>query len=87
MTTQPSTKCDRDLYESGHVVCIGHGPSTAIEAIVVRVRETLGIRLDWHYAGGRCVVLTEKEEDVTRARRAMFDNRVVFYGDQDRAPE
>lgn len=58
MTTQPTTKCDPAIYESGHMVCVLAGASTAIEAIVVRVREELGVPLDWHYAGGRALVLT-----------------------------
>ena len=57
-TTQPGTKCDADLYENGRTVCLLHGCSTAIEAVVVRVREQLGVPLDWHFIGGRANVLT-----------------------------
>ena len=57
-TTQPGTKCDADLYENGRTVCLLHGCSTAIEAVVVRVRESLGVPLDWHFIGGRANVLT-----------------------------
>lgn len=58
MSTQPTTKCDADLYEYGKTVCVLAGTSTAIEAVVVRVREQLGVPLDWHYVGGRANVLT-----------------------------
>lgn len=57
-TTQPNTKCDPNLVAHGRSVCVLSGTSTAIEAVVVRVREQLEIPLDWHYFGGRANVLT-----------------------------
>ena len=71
MTTQPTTKCDPIVYERGRTVCILAGTSTAIEAIVVRVREELGVVLDWHYVGGRANILTlatpEKDKEIRNA--------------------
>lgn len=71
MTAQPTTKCDPDIYENGHSVAVLAGCSTAIEALVVRVREKLNVPLDWHYCGGRADILTtaprEKDEEIRDA--------------------
>ncbi len=46
-------------------------PSTAIEAIVVRVREETECQVDWHYVGGRGIVKVlggaEAEKEVVEA--------------------
>ena len=73
MTTQPKTECDQDIYQNGQTVCILAGCSTAIEAVVVRVRELLNVKLDWHYCGGRANVLTtepkKRHQDIVEALR------------------
>lgn len=76
MTTQPTTVCDPKIYENGRTVCILDGCSTAIEAVVVRVRELLKVSLDWHYVGGRAYVLTleppERDDQIrSEIRMAM----------------
>lgn len=70
MTTQPKDECDQRIYNEGRTVCVLAGASTAIEALVVRVREEVGVPLDWHYLGGRANVLTlappERDADILR---------------------
>ena len=63
MTTQPDSRCDSDISENGHTVAVMAGTSTAIEAIVVRVREELGVPIDWHFLGGRANILTTAPAD------------------------
>jgi len=62
MARQPTSDCDPGIYENGRTVCVLAGTSTAIEAVVVRVREEMKIALDWHYVGGRACVLTTEPE-------------------------
>lgn len=69
MTAQPNNECDRDLLENGETVAVMAGTSTAIEAIVVRVREQMGVRLDWHYCGGRACILTSEPVEKHREIR------------------
>lgn len=62
MSAQPETECAPDLYERGVAVLIMAGlASTAIEAQVVRWREEGKRPIDWHFVGGRAVVLVFPE--------------------------
>lgn len=69
--SQPETECDPKIFEQGREVCMLAGTSTAIEAVVVRVRENLKVSLDWHYVGGRATVLTleptERDNEIREA--------------------
>jgi hypothetical protein len=72
-TTQPATVCSQDLMTRGRQVCVMTGASTAIEAVVVRVRENMRIEIDWHWCGGRAAVLTlegpERDEEIRQNLR------------------
>lgn len=70
-TSQPETKCDKAVFDKGQLVFRLAGlPSTAIEALVVRLRETTKIRVDWHFAGGIAQVLVlGSEKDRAEVRR------------------
>lgn len=59
MTTQPTSRCNQKVFQEGESVFVLHSlPSTAIEAIVVRLREELNYKdIDWHYCGGRANIL------------------------------
>jgi hypothetical protein len=78
MTTQPSTVCDDQLFKTGRAVLILSGlASTAIEAQVVRWREELKVPIDWHYVGGRAVVLVlPKDLERVRDHLRWFEVRV-----------
>lgn len=78
---QPNNPCDPDIYENGNVIAIMTGPSTAIEAIVVRVRQLTNVRIDWHYVGGRGVVkVLGSEADQELAFKTLTMNRVSMQG-------
>ena len=50
--------CDKDIFELGHCVFVTHTiPSNAIEQWVQKIAKRSGQPVDWHYAGGRAVVL------------------------------
>ena len=52
------SKCEKDIYENGQMVAMIAGPRSAtIEDWVTGVREASGQRVDWHFAGGRAIVL------------------------------
>lgn len=53
-----SDKCDSDVYENGAQVFITHTLSSKdVEKWVKEVAKESGQKVDWHYAGGRAVVL------------------------------
>lgn len=71
-TSQPTNQCDTEVYESGDTIAWMTGPSTVIEALVVRVRELTGARIDWHYAGGRaCVLMLGDAKAKVKAREEL----------------
>lgn len=74
MTTQPATKCDPKILKKGEMVIVLSGPSTVIEAMVVRARELTGAKTDWHYVGGRAFVkVLGDAADCTAVRDAVKD--------------
>jgi hypothetical protein len=55
--------CDPRLYREG--ICVGvYGTAgaNAFERLIGQVREASGRPVDWHYAAGRAVVLTFKDD-------------------------
>lgn len=76
VNTQPEGRCDARIFEEGvPVMMIAQCPSTVIEAMVVRAREALKLKIDWHYSGGRGIVLvlgTEKEQALVRERLESY---------------
>lgn len=64
--------CDAEIYEKGECVFVGHGPSNAVERWVKRIAELSGQRVDWHYVGGRAVVLVLG--DTEKVRKTISKN-------------
>lgn len=57
MRTPPP--CDQPIFENGSVVLYTHSiPTAQIERWVKKVAKLSGQPTDWHFAGGRAVVLT-----------------------------
>lgn len=66
------TPCDPEVYENGEHIFTTHSiPSNAMERWVRRVAERSGQRVDWHFHGGRAVVLVLG--DVDKAKAAILD--------------
>lgn len=62
--------CDREIFQSGEQVFITHTiPSNAMERWGKRVARLSGQRVDWHFAGGRAVVLAVG--DLARVQAAV----------------
>lgn len=57
--------------------------SNAIERWVQRIAKTSGQRVDWHFAGGRVMVLALGDLDRTKAaiREHMPEHDALFFGD------
>jgi hypothetical protein len=59
--------CARDIYENGTVAWIGEGAgSNRNEAWVRALAAVTGQRCDWHFSGGRVVVMVAPGGDVAR---------------------
>jgi hypothetical protein len=72
-TSQPENECDPEVYEKGECVWLVAGLcSTAIEAVVVRVREETGAKVDWHYMAGRGLIRVVGDDDSKeKVRKSM----------------
>lgn len=59
--------CARDIMERGEAVFITHSiPSNAMERWVRSIAERSFQRVDWHFVGGRAVVLAIGDLDLVR---------------------
>jgi hypothetical protein len=66
-------QCDGSIYKNGSVVGWLSGQSDVIEAIVVSASSHVGIKMDWHYIGGRaCVKTLGNVEKATTALKACM---------------
>lgn len=65
--------CDSEIFERGTPVMLLHGPRSAlIEEWVKRLAAETQTRTDWHFAGGRAVVLVLGDEaDIAKVRNAV----------------
>lgn len=56
--------CDREIYENGDTLGVFAPTPDAeeFERIVIAIRQYYGIRIDWHFAGGRIVLKGLKGE-------------------------
>jgi hypothetical protein len=60
--------CDQEIYDRGEPVCMTHSiSSNRMEAFVRSVAVSTGQRVDWHFMGGRAVVLVIGDADKVRA--------------------
>jgi hypothetical protein len=57
-TDGPTPKpCDPKIFEDGEIVCMLEGSSNRVENWVRSVAEKAKAQVDWHYAGGRAMIL------------------------------
>lgn len=57
-TDGPTPKpCNKKIFEDGELVCMLEGSSNRVERWVKRVAKKASAKVDWHYAGGRAMVL------------------------------
>lgn len=70
-TDGPTPKpCDPNIFKRGKRVFMTHTiPSNAMERWVQSVAAECGLPVDWHFAGGRAVVMALG--DVTKVRAAI----------------
>jgi hypothetical protein len=61
-------RCDQDIFSYGELVCVLDSNKSNAEAWVRSVAAESGQRVDWHYYGGRVIVLVLG--DYSRARCA-----------------
>ena len=60
--------CDKGIFENGTVVAVLECGMVAMEGLVQEACRK-GIKMDWHYVGGRAVVKTL--DDPLKARNAL----------------
>ena len=60
--------CDNDIFEKGTVIAVLECGMIAMEGLVQEACRK-GIKMDWHYVGGRAVVKTL--DDPLKAREAL----------------
>ena len=60
--------CDKSIFENGTVVAVLECGMVAMEGLVQEACRK-GIKMDWHYVGGRAVVKTL--DDPLKAREAL----------------
>ena len=65
--------CDPKIFEKGTTVAMLDAPSEHAEAWVQAVAAACGLPVDWHYAGGRAMVLAlvADEAELERVREAI----------------
>jgi hypothetical protein len=73
-----SDKCDSDVYENGSQVFLTHTIAAKdVEKWVQAVAKESGQKVDWHYCGGRAVVLAlgdlSKVYDALKKLRPVHD--------------
>jgi hypothetical protein len=67
------TPCSKDIYENGTPVFMTSSiPSNAMERWVKAVAKASMYPVDWHFAGGRAVVLTTGDVSCVRAAIEML---------------
>ncbi len=59
--------CDKDIFKNGETVVVLDGSSNAVERWVQAVAKKAKARVDWHYFGGRAIVL-HLGDDASRQR-------------------
>lgn len=60
--------CDNDIFEKGTVIAVLDCGMIAMEGLVQEACRR-GVKMDWHYVGGRAVVKTL--DDPQKARQAL----------------
>lgn len=76
-------RCDKTLYTKGHHIATIHADlkPSRIENIVKTAARKAQRKIDWHYFGGRAVVLATKDTQKVREylKRELAKNKVTQY--------
>jgi len=74
--------CDPDILKSGRCVAVvTGGDANVIERFVKQIAGATGEPVDWHYVGGRAVVLATGDRDKVRAEIYRSRLNVSLYKD------
>lgn len=69
-----SDRCDYDVYEKGRQVFLTQTiRASNIETWVQKIAADSGQQVDWHYAGGRAIILALG--DIEKVRESILQNR------------
>lgn len=72
--------CDKEIYHNGETVTIIWGGSAKlIDRFIKELAEYSGEPVDWHFVGGRAVVLTTG--NMEKVKKALNELRFFFYSD------
>lgn len=72
-------KCDPQIYKYGtQIAVIVGGSARLIERFIGEAREVSGQPIDWHYVGGRGLILTTGDIDKVRNVIERLALRVEF---------
>jgi hypothetical protein len=73
--------CNPEIYKNGTPVFMTHSiPSNAMEGWVKKVAAKCGLPVDWHFVGGRAVILTTGDTKVVRkAIESLFHEHDELY--------
>lgn len=71
---EPPPSCDQEIYEKGNGFFVTHSLGMHnVEKFVRMAAEKSGLRMDWHYVGGRAVIKTL--DDVAKSLDALVEFR------------
>ena len=64
--------CNTEIYEKGKTIAVFDAGKEAMEGLVKEARRS-GLRIDWHYFGGRAVVKTldDPKKSLTAIEKAI----------------
>lgn len=72
-----TARCDPEIYRHGTPVASLSGPDAlVIEAFVQFVSKQSGVKIDWHYFGGRVVVLALGDVEKAKEYLDLFQLRM-----------
>lgn len=77
--------CDDEIYKHGDQVCVIAGSANAVERWVRGIASLANARVDWHYIGGRAVVL-HLGDDASRKRVDAEIEANPWRGQEGKAP-
>ena len=82
-TDGPTPKpCDKKIFKNGQTVAMLDGSSNAVERWVKAVAGMAEAQVDWHYAGGRAMVLhLGNKASLQRTLMALHELKPSLKGD------
>jgi hypothetical protein len=84
--------CDTAILNKGVAVCMIDGKSGDVQSLVDQVSKETNTKIDWHYVGGRAVVLTMPENvdtvshafiDIFKKHESDIHSAIVYIGGMD----